>query len=110
MKIEITSFEDIGAIGKAVRKSQRFDQGTLGMLSGNGINFVSQLESGNKKTMEIGRVLELLETLGIKLIVDVPVPHDIHAKEEMLKYLDRANIKVDMKNALVKNKKGIISE
>ncbi|MFT6031440.1 MAG: HTH-type transcriptional regulator/antitoxin HipB [Oleiphilaceae bacterium] len=93
MKIQIKSVEELGAIGKAVRKSQDFDQATLGAFSGNGINFVSQFENG-KPTAEIGRVLEILDTLGIKLTIDVPMPHDKKANTKLCNLLKNAGVNV----------------
>jgi HTH-type transcriptional regulator/antitoxin HipB len=94
MKIQIKSVEELGAIGKAVRKSQDFDQATLGAFSGNGINFVSQFENG-KPTAEIGRVLEILDTLGIKLTIDVPMPHDETANTKLCNLLKKAGVNVE---------------
>ena len=42
-----------------------------GLLSGNGLTFISLFENG-KETVEIGRVLNLLDQLGIELLIDIP--------------------------------------
>ncbi|WP_413700647.1 transcriptional regulator [Psychromonas sp. KJ10-10] len=69
MKIE--NLKQLGQLAKIVRQSQSLDQSTAGLLSGNGLTFMSQFENG-KETVEIGRVLKLLEQLGIELSVDLP--------------------------------------
>jgi hypothetical protein len=69
MKIENT--KQLGQLVKIVRQSQSLDQSTAGLLSGNGLTFMSQFENG-KETVEIGRVLKLLDQLGIELSVDLP--------------------------------------
>ena len=69
MKIENT--KQLGQLVKIVRQSQSLDQSTAGLLSGNGVTFMSQFENG-KETVEIGRVLKLLEQLGIELSIDLP--------------------------------------
>jgi transcriptional regulator with XRE-family HTH domain len=69
MKIENT--KQLGQLAKIVRQSQSLDQSTAGLLSGNGLTFISQFENG-KETVEIGRVLKLLEQLGIELSIDLP--------------------------------------
>ena len=69
MKIENT--RQLGKLIKMVRQSQALDQSTAGLLSGNGLTFMSQLENG-KESVEIGRVLKLLDQLGIELSVDLP--------------------------------------
>lgn len=69
MKIE--NLKQLGQLAKIVRQSQSLDQSTAGLLSGNGLTFMSQFENG-KETVEIGRVLKLLDQLGIELFVDLP--------------------------------------
>ncbi|MGB5446543.1 transcriptional regulator [Psychromonas sp.] len=69
MKIENT--KQLGQLARIVRQSQSLDQSTAGLLSGNGLTFMSQFENG-KETVEIGRVLKLLEQLGIELSIDLP--------------------------------------
>jgi len=69
MKIE--NLKQLGQLAKIVRQSQSLDQSTAGLLSGNGLTFMSQFENG-KETVEIGRVLKLFEQLGIELSIDLP--------------------------------------
>ncbi|GAW95119.1 MULTISPECIES: helix-turn-helix transcriptional regulator [Colwellia] len=94
MEIQIQSVKQLGSVSKLIRKSQGFDQATLGAFSSNGINFVSQFENG-KTTVEIGRVLEVLDTLGIKLSIDIPIPHDNNLKRRLYKSLHDAGVNVE---------------
>jgi HTH-type transcriptional regulator / antitoxin HipB len=58
-------------LGKAVRdhrKSKRLTQDTLASLSGVSTGFLSDFENG-KPTAEIGKVLQVLHTLGLDLHV-----------------------------------------
>ena len=71
MNIKINNIKQLGAIAKHVRQSQLLDQETTGLLSGNGLTFISQFENG-KETVEIGRVFKLLEQLGIEIEVNLP--------------------------------------
>ena len=60
---------DAAALGKIVRnerKRQELTQTKLAHYAGVGINFISQLERG-KETMELGKVIRVLQTLGIDL-------------------------------------------
>ena len=60
---------DAAALGKIVRnerKHQELTQTKLAHYAGVGINFISQLERG-KETMELGKVIRVLQTLGIDL-------------------------------------------
>jgi len=69
MKLKNT--KQLGQIAKIVRQAQSLDQSTAGLLSGDGLTFISQFENG-KETVEIGRVLNLLDQLGIELSIDIP--------------------------------------
>ncbi|MDG1733755.1 MAG: transcriptional regulator [Thalassotalea sp.] len=71
MIVKIQTVKQLGAIVKQVRQSQAIVQETAGLLSGNGLTFVSQFENG-KETVEIGRVFKLLEQLGIKVELNLP--------------------------------------
>lgn len=71
MNIKIQGTKQLGAIAKHVRKSQTLDQETAGLLSGNGLTFISQFENG-KESVEIARVFKLLAQLGIELEIKLP--------------------------------------
>ncbi|MFK5949197.1 MAG: hypothetical protein QM500_10570 [Methylococcales bacterium] len=71
VKIKVRNTKQLGAASKLVRQSQSLDQETAGLLSGNGLTFMSQFENG-KKTVEIGRVLNLFEQLGIEVEINLP--------------------------------------
>jgi transcriptional regulator with XRE-family HTH domain len=78
---------DLGQLGKAiqaVRKSQNLRQDEVGRLSH---SFIGDLETG-KPTAQIGRILDALRELGIKLHVELPA--DIEQKTiEQLRALAR---------------------
>ncbi len=56
--------EELGKIVRNRRKSLKMKQADLALVSGTGIRFISDLENG-KETCEIGKVLKVLENLGI---------------------------------------------
>ncbi len=58
---------DIGRLIKAERKRQKVSQVELADFSNVGITFLSQLENG-KQTAEVGKVLRVLQTLGIDVV------------------------------------------
>lgn len=72
MKVNVKSVQQIGLVSRLVRKSQNLDQITIAGFSGNGLSFVSQFENG-KKTVEVGRVFEIFEALGIEVVLDLPL-------------------------------------
>ncbi|WDE12571.1 helix-turn-helix domain-containing protein [Thalassomonas haliotis] len=71
MFVKVKDIKQLGAIAKHVRQSQSLDQETAGILSGNGLTFMSQFENG-KESVEIGRVLRLLEQLGVEIEINLP--------------------------------------
>ncbi len=61
----------IGALIRKTRKSLGVTQRDLALTSGTGLRFVIDLEKG-KETCEIGKALTVLQTLGIKLMLNPP--------------------------------------
>ena len=70
-KPTMKSMKEIGAFVTATRKRQGATQLDLAQLSGVGRRFVVELESG-KDSLHAGKVLRVLETLGIGLTLDEP--------------------------------------
>jgi y4mF family transcriptional regulator len=71
MKHSIRSSEDLALVIRAVRKSTRMRQDDLAAVVGVSQQFAVDVERG-KPTVQFGRVLRLLEELGISLNVDIP--------------------------------------
>ncbi len=63
--------QQIGSLIRQTRKNLGVTQKHLALTSGTGLRFVIDLEKG-KETCEIGKVLTVLQTLGIKLILTPP--------------------------------------
>ena len=62
----------IGILGEAIaaeRKRRKLTQSQLADLSDTSINFISQIERG-KKTAQIGKVIDVLQILGIQLVIE----------------------------------------
>ncbi|HVQ33760.1 MAG TPA: transcriptional regulator [Lysobacter sp.] len=68
METEIRTPEDLGRLVRAIRKAQKV---RMDDLAGVGPVFVRDLERG-KPTAQIGRVMQVLAELGIRLVADVP--------------------------------------
>lgn len=62
----IHSVADLGLAIRAERKAQGLTQTQLADLSGSGLTFISNLERG-KATSEIGKVLTVMNTLGLDM-------------------------------------------
>ena len=61
----------IGKLIRETRKTLGVTQRDLSLTSATGLRFVSDLEKG-KETCEVGKVLTILHTLGIKMILTSP--------------------------------------
>jgi len=71
MKKTIASPEDLGLLIRAVRKSTNVRQDDLSAVAGVSRQFAIDVERG-KPTAQLGRVLLLLQELGITLTADIP--------------------------------------
>lgn len=63
--------EEIGKQVRKVRKALKVTQKDLALTSGTGLRFIIELEKG-KATCQIGKVLTVLQTLGIRLQLTAP--------------------------------------
>jgi len=71
MKKTIATPEDLGLMIRAVRKSTNVRQDDLSAVAGVSRQFAIDVERG-KPTAQVGRVLLLLQELGITLTADIP--------------------------------------
>ncbi len=65
--------EDIGKIIREVRKQFGITQKELALTSGTGLRFIIDLEKG-KASCQTGKMLTVLQTLGIKMNIILPKP------------------------------------
>lgn len=63
---KIDSVDDLGQLVRAYRCEQDATQTELAAFAGVGVRFISELENG-KPTVELGKVLKVLTTLGLEL-------------------------------------------
>ena len=63
--------ENIGQMVRKTRKTMGVTQKDLALTSGTGLRFIIELEKG-KPTCQLGKVLTVLNTLGIKLALTPP--------------------------------------
>ncbi|MCC5826225.1 transcriptional regulator [Alkalimonas sp.] len=72
MQVAVKDSKQLGQLVRLVRKAQRLDQVAAASLSANGTTFLSDFENG-KATVELGRVLRVLDMLGIRIHIDLPI-------------------------------------
>jgi y4mF family transcriptional regulator len=63
----------IGHLVRLTRKNLGVTQKDLALTSGTGLRFIIDLEKG-KPTCQMGKVLTVLRTLGIRLTLTPPAP------------------------------------
>lgn len=64
---------EIGKLIRDTRKMLRVTQRSLALASGTGLRFVIDLEKG-KETCALGKALQIINTLGIKVALTPPPP------------------------------------
>ena len=74
-KETISTCESMGKTIRDLRRSQGLTQAQLAGLSNTGVRFISDLENG-KKTCHLGKILHVLDTLGVEIIIQSPYDKD----------------------------------
>ncbi|NBW37957.1 MAG: transcriptional regulator [Cytophagia bacterium] len=67
--------QSIGDFVKKTRKSLNITQKDLALTSGTGLRFIIELEQG-KPTCQLGKVLTVLQTLGIAVQLKGPLSNN----------------------------------
>ena len=68
--METSFLQSLAAAVKSKRKKQNLTQEELAGISGVGLRFLVELESGKKSTLQIGKIQQVLKRLGLALIID----------------------------------------
>jgi transcriptional regulator with XRE-family HTH domain len=71
MKIDIHHPAELGLLARAVRRNSKVRIDDLAATAGLSKQFVSDVERG-KPTVQLGRVLKLLQELGVSVSLDIP--------------------------------------
>lgn len=74
--------ETIGELVKRIRKSMGVTQKDLALTAGTGLRFIIEMEQG-KPTCQLGKVLTVLQTLGIKIELIPPAANGEGARKGM---------------------------
>lgn len=67
--MKILNTESIGKVIRERRKQLGYTQGFIAEFTGLSVSFISDVERG-KSTAEIGKIIMLINTLGLDLIVE----------------------------------------
>ena len=76
MFVPVTSVADLGLAVRAARKANRLRLDDVASNAGLGLTFAFDVEHG-KETVQLGKVLQLLEELGIRMTLDVPAAAEL---------------------------------
>lgn len=80
MKIPIDNAAAIGKVVRASRKAQKIRQDDAAGSIGVSENFLGKIERGSE-SVQWGKLFQVLEGLGIRVVVDVPEIVATHLKE-----------------------------
>jgi HTH-type transcriptional regulator/antitoxin HipB len=72
--------KQLGAAIRARRKQLKVTQKDLAMTCGAGLRFISDLEKG-KPTCQIGKVLQVVQALGLEIRITNPADDAGHGQE-----------------------------
>lgn len=67
--MKIINTESIGKVIRERRKALGYTQGFIADFTGLSVSFISDVERG-KSTAEIGKIIMLMNTLGLDIIVE----------------------------------------
>lgn len=67
--MKIINTESIGKVIRERRKALGYTQGFIADFTGLSVSFISDVERG-KSTAEIGKIIMLINTLGLDIIVE----------------------------------------
>jgi transcriptional regulator with XRE-family HTH domain len=77
ISIPVRDSSELGRVLRAARKLQHLRQDEVGRFSH---SFIGELEAG-KPTAQLGKVLEALRELGLKVHIELPPAVDVQAFE-----------------------------
>lgn len=83
MKIPIENAAAIGKVVRASRKAQRIRQDDAAGSIGVSENFLGKIERGGE-TVQWGKLFQVLEGLGIRVMVDVPESVATYLREQAI--------------------------
>ncbi|MDP3139142.1 MAG: helix-turn-helix domain-containing protein [Burkholderiaceae bacterium] len=81
MQIKISTVTDIAALIRATRKASHMRIDDLAATAGLSKQFVSDVEMA-KPTVQLARVLQLMNELGVHVYIDIPAAAESHVDKQ----------------------------
>lgn len=75
MQVDVKKVNDISVLVRRLRHQKGLSQEKAAALTGVGRRFFSELEKGEKESLDLGKVLQVLRRLGVRLTVETKI-HD----------------------------------
>lgn len=73
MQLDIKKTSDISILVKKIRLQKGLSQEKAAALTGVGRRFFSELERGEKDSLDLGKVLQVLRKFGVKISLEVKI-------------------------------------
>ena len=73
MQVIVKNTSDISGLVKKLRLKKGLSQEKAAALAGVGRRFFSELERGEKDSLDLGKVLQVLRKFGVKLSLEVKI-------------------------------------
>lgn len=70
--MQINDPKNLGVFVRTLRKRMHLKQADLALAAGTGLRFIGDLEKG-KPTCHVGKVLQVLKTLGVQIALTPPL-------------------------------------
>lgn len=67
MKIKIRNMEELGNFLRNFRRRKQLSQETTAQILGVSRKLLSEIETGKKNTVEIGKIFQILQRIGIEI-------------------------------------------
>ncbi|HEY8270818.1 MAG TPA: helix-turn-helix domain-containing protein [Pseudobdellovibrionaceae bacterium] len=78
MQVNVKKVSDISKLVRELRHQKGLSQEKASALAGVGRRFFSELERGEKESLDLGKVLQVLRKFGVKLTLEARTGKDPH--------------------------------
>lgn len=76
MRVDVKKISDISVLIRKLRLQKGLSQEKAAALAGVGRRFFSELERGEKDSLDLGKVLQVLKKFGVKLTLEAKIDEE----------------------------------
>lgn len=77
MQVAVKKTSDISILVRKLRHQKGLSQEKASALTGVGRRFFSELERGEKESLDLGKVLQVLRKFGVKLTLEAKIHEEL---------------------------------